>query len=102
MRISLLLLIASAAAAADPSAFDQNVRPILMKTCAGCHSEQVSSGGVNLAPYSAFSSIAEHPDDWQKILQKVRTGEMPPKGIPKPSDAQIAGFVKTIQDELDR
>ena len=64
--------------AADSTAFDQNVRPVLVNTCAGCHNEQVSSGGVNLAPYSAFTSIAEHPDDWQKILQKVRTGEMPP------------------------
>ena len=105
MRIRVLvtvILTAGLLPAADSSAFDQNVRPILLKTCSGCHNEQLSSGGLNLAPYTTFSSIAEHREDWQKILQKIRTGEMPPKGIPRPSEVQMAGLAKAVQDEFER
>jgi len=86
----------------DTAAFDQSVRTVLQKTCAGCHNAQLSSGGINLAPYSNFSSVAEHRGDWEKIVQKIRTGEMPPRGTPGPNQAQIDSLVKVIEGEFER
>jgi mono/diheme cytochrome c family protein len=91
-----------AAKASDSAAFAQSVLPILQKTCAGCHNAQLSSGGVNLAPYSDFSSIAEHRSDWEKILQKIRTGEMPPRGVARLGQSQIDSLVKAVNDEFDK
>src|SRR5712692_7565739 len=91
-----------AAKASDSAAFDQSVLPILQKTCAGCHNAQLSSGGINLAPYSDFSSIAEHRSDWEKILQKIRTGEMPPRGVARLGQSQIDSLVKAVNDEFDK
>ena len=100
--VSFATQLLAAGAVPNSGPFDQNVRPILLKTCSGCHNEQLSSGGLNLEPYTTFSSIAERRDDWQRILQKIRTGEMPPKGIPRPSEVQLASLFKVVQDEFER
>src|SRR5437867_6986764 len=100
LRVYALILSAGLLAGAD--SFEKSVRPVLAKTCAPCHNERITSGGLNLAPYSAPGSIAQHRDDWQKILQKIRTGEMPPKGVPRPSSVQIEALVKFVQGEFER
>ena len=103
---SLILALSAAglllAADSTPAAFSQSVLPLLTTTCSGCHNEKLTSGGLNLAPYSAFSSIAEHREDWEKILQKVRSGEMPPKGLPRPPAAQVDALVKFVQGEFEK
>ena len=81
----VLMAADSATATKSSGGFEKTVQPVLANTCAPCHNERITSGGLNLAPYSAPGSIAQHRDDWQKILQKIRTGEMPPKGVPRPS-----------------
>src|SRR5437016_2909733 len=68
--------------------FDTVVKPVLQKTCSGCHNASVMSGGVNLAPYLDATTVAEDRPSWEKILQKLQSGEMPPKGMPRPPQAQ--------------
>ena len=98
----VLMAADSATATKSSGGFEKTVQPVLAKTCAPCHNERITSGGLNLAPYSAPGSIAQHRDDWQKILQKIRTGEMPPKGVPRPSSVQIEALVKFVQGEFER
>ncbi len=83
------------------TAFDKNVRPVLGSTCGGCHNDQTGAGGLNIEPFLAPASLKENREGWEIILQKVRTGEMPPKGIPKPSAADIENLVKFVQGEFD-
>ena len=69
-RLTIAASLAGILLAADsPAGFEKSVQPVLAKTCAPCHNERITSGGLNLAPYSAPGSIAQHRDDWQKILQ---------------------------------
>ncbi len=58
--------------------------------CAGCHNPQLSSGGMNIQVFLDPQSLTKNRDGWEIILQKLRAGEMPPKGIPKPP-AEKAG-----------
>src|SRR5947208_15035667 len=74
---------------AASAAFENAVKPMLSTTCAGCHNDRLSSGGLNIAPFTAPASISENREGWERILQKVRTGEMPPKGIPRLPAAQV-------------
>jgi hypothetical protein len=105
MLLRSLFITASAAgiltAAPDSAGFAKNVQPVLAKTCSPCHNDRLSSGGLNLGFFSTPASILEHRDGWEKILQKLQTGEMPPKGIPR-SDTQIAALVKFVQSEIER
>ncbi len=88
--------------ATDPAAFQQNVQPVLSKTCTPCHNDRLASGGLNIASFTAPASLAENRDGWDLILRKIRTGEMPPKGIPKPPAAQVDALMKFVQGEFDK
>jgi hypothetical protein len=86
---------------APPAGFDKTVQPVLAKTCAPCHNDQLSSGGLNLKAFINPASLAEHRDAWERILGKVRSGEMPPKGVPRP-EPQIKALMQFLEDEFER
>jgi Protein of unknown function (DUF1587)/Protein of unknown function (DUF1595)/Protein of unknown function (DUF1592) len=94
------LLFAADTAPKPAAGFETTVRPLLEKTCLPCHNDKITSGALNLSPYSAPGSIARHRDDWQRILQKIRSGEMPPRGVPRPSAAQVDALVKFVSSEF--
>jgi len=82
--------------------FSQTVSAVLSKTCTGCHNSQVASGGLNLGAFSTAASIATERDGWERILRKIRTGEMPPKGVPRPPQAQIDALIDYLNAEFER
>ena len=86
----------------DAAAFEKSVPPVLAKTCAPCHNDRLTSGGLNLGPFSAPGSIAEHREGWEKILQKLRTGEMPPEGVQRPPEDQVDALIKFVEGEFER
>jgi hypothetical protein len=86
----------------DSAGFDANVKPILKNTCSGCHNASLSSGGVNLLPYLNSSTVAEDRASWEKIYQKIESGEMPPKGIPRPPQAKMSALLDFLRSEFDR
>jgi mono/diheme cytochrome c family protein len=87
--------------APNAAAFTKAVAPVLGKTCTQCHNSQFASGGFDAGPFLAPASVLNQRDGWDHILAKIRSGEMPPKGIPQP-EAEIDTLLKYIQGELDR
>ncbi|HTX35837.1 MAG TPA: DUF1592 domain-containing protein [Bryobacteraceae bacterium] len=85
--------------AADAPSFEKTVQPILVKTCSPCHNAQFASGGLNLAPFTKASSVTEQRDGWETILDKLRAGEMPPAGVPRP--AQLDAAIAYLQGQFD-
>ncbi|MBI3470934.1 MAG: DUF1592 domain-containing protein [Candidatus Solibacter usitatus] len=96
-----VLLAAGPQAQPGSAEFEKTVQPVLAKTCAPCHNDRIASGGLNLSPFSKHGSIAGQREAWERILQKLRTGEMPPKGIPRPPDGQIEALMKFVQGEFE-
>ena len=47
-------------------------------------------------------SLTAGREGWEKIIRKMRTGEMPPKGIPKPPPAQVDALAKFVEGEFAR
>ncbi|MDE0107055.1 MAG: DUF1592 domain-containing protein [Bryobacterales bacterium] len=102
----LALAVCPAAAAPDPGAFAEVVQP-LFEVCAACHSPSVASGGMIIEPFLAPSSLEEqeHREGWERILRKVRSGEMPPPGIPRPPAEHVDALVEFVEhafEEADR
>jgi hypothetical protein len=89
-------------AADSKTSFDQLVKPMLAKTCAPCHNDRMASGSLNITPYSTPNSLTEGRDGWERILQKVRSGEMPPKGLPRPTQPEIKALVDYINGEFEK
>ena len=87
---------ASSRAAAAPAP-----RPLLDQYCVGCHNQKnatagVALNGIDVANAGGNAAILE------KVLRKVRTGEMPPAGMPRPAAPASAAFTKSLEDALDR
>src|SRR5712671_5449272 len=99
--LSLVLLAATVTAPA-PDAFNRDAKPMLAATCTLCHNNRMMSGNLDLKPLLAASSMVEHRETWEKVLRKVRSGEMPPKEIERPAQGKIDTFTKYIEDEFDR
>ncbi len=78
--------------AADAPSFEKTVQPVLAKTCTPCHNSQLASGGLDIGQFSKAASLTEQREGWEIILGKLRAGDMPPKGVPRPPqlDAAIA------------
>ena len=96
----LCLATAVSLSAADAPSFEKLVAPVLTKTCAPCHNPSVSSGGVNLAPFSNPASLTQSRDAWDVILRKLRAGEMPPKGVSRP--AQLDAVIEYLTAEFEK
>ena len=77
--------------------FETAVLPVLQKSCYACHNEQDASGGLNL---KALGAVADNREDWETVLGKLKSGEMPPAPIPKP--AGLADMVSYLERELAR
>jgi hypothetical protein len=101
MRVLLLTLVATGVAlGATP--FDRAVRPVLGQICTACHNDKVQSGGLNVARFLDPASLKNNREGWERILAKLRAGEMPPEGIPKPPPARMEALEDFVQSEFDR
>ncbi|MCU1235397.1 MAG: hypothetical protein JWP63_3364, partial [Candidatus Solibacter sp.] len=87
---ALALATAGALLAADVPTFAQTVAPVLTRTCAPCHNENLASGGVDIAPFTQAASLTKNREGWDIILRKIRANEMPPKGVPRPPQMDAA------------
>ena len=80
-------------AAADPA--------FLTKYCVTCHNALAKAGGLVLDA-TALAHAGADPEVWEKVVRKLRTGMMPPSGMPRPDAAAIAGFATALEGALDR
>jgi uncharacterized protein DUF1592/uncharacterized protein DUF1588/uncharacterized protein DUF1585/uncharacterized protein DUF1587/uncharacterized protein DUF1595 len=76
-------------------------KTLLAQYCAGCHSAQAKTGGIVLEHVN-LDKAAENAPVLEKVLRKVRTGEMPPRGLPRPTPAVAKAFTASLEATLDQ
>ncbi|HLF12957.1 MAG TPA: DUF1592 domain-containing protein [Gammaproteobacteria bacterium] len=81
-------------------------RAFLEQTCFKCHSEEAESA---MALFSGFfldrldvNHVTQAPEEWEKVVRKLRTGMMPPASEPRPDPVAAEQFVSYLEAELDR
>ena len=60
------------------------------------------SGGLNLEAYSTAASVIQNRESWELALQKLRAGEMPPKGIPRPKEAEVNAVIRWFENLFEQ
>ena len=80
--------------------FAKDIRPILQKHCASCHAVKDPPGGVN--PLKALTTAEVQADDktWERILNAIKLGHMPPESAPQPTAEQRNFLVAGLQSIL--
>jgi len=74
--------------------------PFLEKHCVRCHSAQKEEGDLRIDRLSRDFRSGTDTHHWAEALDKVNSGEMPPKTEPQPTQAEIAAFVTSLNARL--
>ena len=61
----------------------------------------MKTAGIALDGFVSADSINEDGAAWERIVRKLRTGEMPPPGMPHPAPEMTAGVIQWAERELD-
>ena len=75
-------------------------RALVDQYCVGCHNQKLKTGGLSLEA-SDFPKLPDRAGVWERVLRKLRTGQMPPPGLPRPDAKTSAAFTKSLEDTLD-
>ncbi len=89
---------AAARADASEAEYRKEIQPLFRKYCYSCHAGAVRSGGVVLDATSSYAALKQDRKLFQKVLQNLRSGLMPPAGMVRPTEAEthrIAQWIKT-------
>lgn len=95
--VAVVVLLASATAAADPPTYVDDIRPILARYCTDCHRAKRFKGGVKLDTFEALSATGKRPnivpgDPPRGRLLETMTGpgkKMPPPNWDQPTASEI-------------
>jgi len=108
--LSLLLVVAVAVQSASvvaretspltPTEAVPEQQALVNQFCLACHSATGKAGGLVLQGLDPTRASA-HPDVWEKVIRKIRSGEMPPPGGPRPDASVLTGFVGKLISNLD-
>ena len=66
-----------------------------------CHGKDATKGGLNLEKLLP-DDAAQHPDEWEKVVRKLRARHMPPIGKPRPDEKAFDAVVAALETTMDR
>lgn len=89
-RILLAMAAAGVLSAAAPD-------PFVAEYCATCHSATRKAGRLSLAAFDGTDAEVS-----EKVIRKLRSGMMPPLGVPRPDAAAAKEFLDTLEATIDR
>jgi hypothetical protein len=73
---------------------------LLRQYCVSCHSDRLKTGNLSLEGVDV-GNVAAHGELLEKVVRKLRKGQMPPEGRPRPDEATLDAFVTSLETSLD-
>jgi hypothetical protein len=74
---------------------------VIDQYCVGCHNQKLQTAGLALDSVDPREASA-HADVWEKVVRKLRMGQMPPAGLPRPDQATYDALSAWLETEIDR
>ena len=75
-------------------------RLLVDQYCASCHNDSLKTAELALDVASAHP-VAENTEIWEKVVRKLRAGQMPPVGNPRPDETTYDAAVSSLEASLD-
>ncbi len=93
---AFILLITFQTARADDSqpfaalakSYNETTRPLVKQFCLKCHTTERQEGDLDLERFIKLDDVRRDTKVWQKVIEMLDNGEMPPKKSPQPTVAQ--------------
>jgi hypothetical protein len=84
----------------SPAPSSVRTADVLNTYCVTCHNSTLKTAGLELDTLDV-AHVADHAQEWEKVVMKLRTGEMPPPGRPRPDAASYRAIAAALERELD-
>src|SRR5688572_12555533 len=94
LLIFALLAQGSSVMAADP-------RQFLDTYCISCHNQKLRTSALALDVLNVAEAGA-NAEIWEREIEKLRSGSMPPLGMPRPDPATYHTIANSLENEIDR
>jgi len=82
------------------TATSSSPQKIVSTYCVTCHNDRLKTGGLAL-DRPELADVAAQADVWEKVIRKVRTGMMPPAGVPRPNAEERGALLSSLVSTLD-
>jgi mono/diheme cytochrome c family protein len=95
----IFLAVMALHAQRTPDEFQQQVLPVLTKNCVGCHNDRAEAGGFSFESLKDAAAASQKPELWEKVLDKLRAGLMPPRPaspLSTTDSAAVIGWIRRI------
>jgi mono/diheme cytochrome c family protein len=103
--VCMMFAAASASANESPKSADAGIesiaKPFFKEHCIRCHGQSETKGELRLNELDADLTRPAIFERWQRIVERIQAGEMPPENEPQPMPEQAAEFVKQLTTQLD-
>ena len=97
---SALWLCSLGQAATTEVRFPQEHQAFFKKHCLDCHDSATQEGGVDLETLSFTIATIEQAEHWQKVLNVLNSGEMPPEDSEQPDGSEKADFLDELAQTM--
>jgi hypothetical protein len=84
----------------DDPEFETIVKPFFAKNCFACHDEDLQTANLNLGAFKTASSLTQQRATMKLILDKVKSGQMPPAKMPQPKPEEVAALSSWLTHQL--
>src|SRR5262245_19590081 len=92
--------VAKEPATIDMAAYAKQVRPLLAKHCFECHGPDQAEGSLRLDSLAPEFATITQTRLWTKILNRIESGEMPPKDQPRLVDGDRSQITAWLNSRL--
>jgi mono/diheme cytochrome c family protein len=75
-------------------------RTVLDRYCGACHNEKTRTAGLVLTQLD-LGNVGKGASVWEKVANKLRTGAMPPAGMPRPDQSTYDSLTAYLETALD-
>src|SRR6204780_1005343 len=86
--------------ASSPNATAAAEAAVLKKYCVTCHNENLRTAGL-VIDTGDLNQVPDHAEVWEKVIRKLRTGTMPPPGLPRPDKSTNNSLASFLEREID-
>lgn len=81
--------------------YAEQIHPLMVKTCGGCHGAEPKDNDLDLAGFATSQSLLARPAVVEHVIERLHTGDMPPREAPQPSDAEREQLLGWFSSALD-
>jgi hypothetical protein len=98
----VLIPVISAVVCLPLQAERADVFAFVQKNCSGCHNPSVKSGDLDLTALKTTNTFEQDRETWERVVEKLKLGQMPPAGVPHPQNEATAAITGWLEREFAR